>query len=250
MTTKTAIPTDLRSKQLRRVEWAFQIADAPIPPLENGDRLTRREFERRYDAMPDLKKAELIEGVVYMPSPVRVIHGEPHAAIIGWLIAYSATTPGVHVGDNVTTRIDTTNEPQPDVYLRLDSDLGGTASISADDYIEGAPELVVEIAASSATIDLHDKLTVYRRNGVQEYIVWQVYDRKFDWFRLDEGEYMPLAPDDDGITRSQVFPGLCLNVGALLDGDLAAVLTALRRGQKTPEYKAFVKDLRKRKRKR
>jgi Uma2 family endonuclease len=138
---------------------------------------------------------------------------------------------------------------QPDVYLRLETDLGGASSISADDYIECAPELVVEIAASSAAIDLHDKLKVYRRSGVQEYIVWQVYDQRVDWFRLDEGEYLPLAPADDGIVQSRVFPGLWLNTGALLDGDLAGVLAALRRGQKTAEYKAFVKDLRKRKQK-
>jgi Uma2 family endonuclease len=229
------------------VEWAFRLADAPIPPLENGDRLTRREFERRYEAMPQVKKAELIEGVVYMPSPVHVAHGEPHIYIATWLVTYRAAAPGVRAGDNVTTRVDADNDVQPDVYLRLESELGGRSSISADDYIEGAPELVVEIAASSATIDLRDKLTVYRRNGVQEYIIWQVYDRKLDWFRLDEGEYLPLTPEDDGLVRSLVFPGLCLNVAALLEGDLAGVLAALRRGQKSPEYKAFVKELRKRK---
>ena len=41
-----------------------------ILPLEHGDHLTREEFERRYEAMPHVRKAELIEGVVYMPSPV------------------------------------------------------------------------------------------------------------------------------------------------------------------------------------
>ena len=157
---------------------------APLP-LENGDRLTRIEFERRYDAMPHLKKAELIEGVVYMPSPVHFeSHSKPHVSIITWLATYSLDTPGVEVGDNATVRLDMDNEPQPDALLRLDSALGGSSHLSDDDYIEGPPELIVEIAASSASYDLHDKLNVYRRNGVKEYMVWRVYEEALDWFWL------------------------------------------------------------------
>ncbi len=78
-------------------------ARAIIPPLEAGDHLTRREFERRYQAMPHIKKAELIEGVVYMPPPVRFGgHGEPHFMMIGWLFNYCAGTPGLRTGDNAT----------------------------------------------------------------------------------------------------------------------------------------------------
>src|SRR5437763_6954003 len=87
-------------------------ASAP-PPLENGDRLTREEFERRYDAMPDLKKAELIEGVVFMPSPVRIRrHSGPHADIGTWAGIYRAHTPGVGIGDNGSVRLDEDNMPQ------------------------------------------------------------------------------------------------------------------------------------------
>jgi Uma2 family endonuclease len=213
-------------------------------PLESGDRLTRAEFERRYEAMPQLKKAELIEGVVYMPSPVHFEnHSEPHANIIGWLVAYRAVTPGVRLGDNATVRLDLDNELQPDALLRLDSALGGTSRVSNDDYIVGPPELIVEIAASSASYDLHDKLKVYRRNGVQEYIVWRVYDECLDWFRLSEGEYLPLSPDAEGIIHSQVFPGLRLTVPALLDGDLSTVLAEQNRGLESVEYAAFVEQL-------
>src|SRR5689334_16877363 len=167
-----------------------------VLPLEPGDRLTRAEFERRYEAMPDLKKAELIEGVVYMPSPVRVQrHGRPHAWVIGWLIHYEAGTPGVATADNTTARLDMDNEPQPDGLLYIDPARGGQARISADDYIEGAPELAAEIAASSVSFDLHEKMNVYRRNGVQEYIVWRVLDGAIDWFRLHEGQYVRLTPD-------------------------------------------------------
>jgi len=214
------------------------------PPLDSGDRLTRREFERRYEAMPYIRKAELIEGVVYMPTPVHYGgHSEPHAHIIGWLVAYCAATPGVRLGDNATVRLDIDNEVQPDALLRIDPAGGGRSRVSEDDYVEGPPELIVEIAGSSASIDLRDKLRVYQRNGVQEYIVWQVYDRRIDWFHLTEGEYTPLTPDESGVIRSRVFPGLHLAVPALLDGDLARVLAALQQGLATAEHGEFAARL-------
>ena len=217
---------------------------APPPALENGDRLTRCEFERRYALRPDLKKAQLIEGVVYMPSPVRFAsHGEPHAAILGVLLHYRAFAPGVSVGDNATVRLDLDNEPQPDVLLRVDPEAGGRSRLSDDDYVEGPPELIVEIAASSASIDLHDKLRTYRRNGVQEYVVWRTQEQRIDWFALTDGEYRPLAADDAGVVRSRVFPGLRLAVPALLNGDLAAALRALQAGIDTDEHRRFTARL-------
>ncbi len=169
-----------------------------ISTLENGDKLTRAEFERRYDAMPDQKKAELIEGIVYMASPVRAKrHGKPHAHIMGWLVAYEAATPGVETLDNTTVRLDIDNEPQPDAILRIAT--GGQSQITEDDYIEGAPELIVEISASTVSLDLHKKLNVYRRNQVQEYLVWRVNDQQFDWFRLNDGEYTQLEPNPEGV---------------------------------------------------
>ncbi len=200
-----------------------------MPPLENGDRLTRYEFERRYHAMPDGKKAELIEGIVYMASPVRITkHGLPHAYIIGWLTTYQASTPGVQVGDNATVIFDMDNEPQPDALLRKKE--GGSSRITADDYVAGAPELIVEIAASTASIDRHKKLHVYRRNGVQEYIIWRVDDGELDWFYLKDGEYLPLSANSSGIICSEVFPGLWLDTAALLSGDIAKVLAVLQQG--------------------
>ncbi len=215
-----------------------------IPPLENGDRLTRHEFERRYEAMPHIKKAELIEGVVYMASPVRATsHGQPHGHIITWLGVYSAATPGVMLCDNATVRLDLDNEPLPDALLRLDPSVGGQSRIGDDDYIEGATELIVEVAASTASYDLYDKLRVYRRNGVQEYLVWKVNDKQLNWFRLREGEYVQLEPDANGVVRSEMFPGLDLAVSALLDGDLAQVLGVVQAGLATTEHADFVNRL-------
>ncbi|NES22659.1 MAG: Uma2 family endonuclease [Symploca sp. SIO3E6] len=200
-----------------------------IPPLENGDKLTRLEFENRYEKMPDLKKAELIEGIVYMGSPLRINqHGEPHADIIGWLSVYKAFTPNLQLGDNCTVILDEENEPQPDALLRIKE--GGQSTINEKGYVKGAPELIVEIAASTVSIDLHDKQRAYRRNQVQEYLVWRVYDNKFDWFRLRGGKYIKLEPDQQGIIKSEIYPGLWLDVNALLAGNLAQVLAVLQQG--------------------
>ena len=200
------------------------------PPLENGDRLSRSEFERRYTAMPDLKKAELVEGVVYLASPLRFkSHAKPHSNLIAWLSNYQIVTPGVELGIEPTVRLDEDNEPQPDGVLFLDAKVGGQVTLSEDDYLEGAPELVVEVAASSAAYDLHDKKNAYRRNGVREYIVWRVFDKKLDWFVWQEGEYVSLTPDENGIFKSQIFPGLWLEVSALISGDMVRVLAVFTR---------------------
>ncbi|NEP59184.1 MAG: Uma2 family endonuclease [Symploca sp. SIO2G7] len=200
-----------------------------IPPLENGDQLTRLEFETRYQKMPYLKKAELIEGIVYMGSPLRINqHGNPHAHIIGWLVQYEGATQGVQTGDNCTVRLDAENEPQPDALLRIKE--GGQSTISEDGYVEGAPELIVEIAASTVSIDLRDKQRAYQRNQVQEYLVWRVYDQELDWFRLTQGKYIKLQPDEQGIIKSEIYPGLWLDVNTLLAGNLAKVLEVLQQG--------------------
>ncbi len=215
-----------------------------ILPLESGDRMNRYEFERRYVAMPNVKKAELIEGIVYMASALRYkSHGEPHATLIGWLWTYKVSTQGVGIADNATVRLDLDNEPQPDVVLLIEESCGGQARISDDDYIEGAPELVAEVAASSASIDLHDKKKAYRRNGVREYIVWRVLENKLDWFSLEDGEYAPLTADASGVIKSKVFPGLWLTVDALLTGNMTQVLAVQQQGLSSNEHVEFVQSL-------
>ena len=216
--------------------------DPQAPTLENGDRLTRCEFERRYALRPDLKKAQLIEGVVYMPSPVGIVHAETHSAIHAVLAVYAASTPGVRIADNATVRLDLENEPQPDVLLRIEPAGGGGARVS-DGYLQGPPELIVEVAVSSASIDLHDKLRAYRRNGVQEYVVWRTREQRIDWFELTDGEYRPLTADDAGVVRSRVFPGLRLAVPALLNGDLAGALGELQVGIDADEHRRFAARL-------
>ena len=216
-----------------------------IPPLTNGDKLTRYEFERRYNAVSKPKKAELIEGIVYiMPAALRFrSHGQPHGRILTWLGNYEAITPGVALGVEPTVRLDLDNEPQPDAVLIILPEAGGQTRISEDDYIDGPPELVVEIAASSVAIDLHGKKQAYRRNGVREYIVWQVLDQKLSWFSLQEGEYLELLPNEEGILKSRVFPGLWLAVNELLTGNMQVVLNVLQAGLQSVEHADFIEKL-------
>jgi len=216
---------------------------AEVPPLVAGDRLTRDEFERRYTAMPHVKRAELIEGVVYMPSTVSLEgHGAPHCDLVGWLAAYRAYTPGVQGADNAAVRLDLDNEPQPDAFLRIRPEYGGQSK-TVDDYVQGAPELVAEIAASSASYDVHDKLNAYRRNGVKEYVVWLIWEKAIDWYVLRGGRYEAAKVHWDGLHRSEAFPGLWLDAAAMLRGDLARVLDVVRQGLASAEHDVFVKRL-------
>lgn len=218
--------------------------DQSVPRLENGDRLPRAEFERRYSAMPEHVRAELVEGIVIMASPVRHnLHAAQHAILTTWAGVYLIGTPGVLSGSDGTVRLDPVNEPQPDVYLMIDPVRGGNARIDADGYISGAPELVAEVAASTVSHDLGPKLNAYRRNGVSEYLVWRVEDAAIDWFVLRDGRFDRLLPEADGITRSLVFPGLWLDAAALLAGDLTRVHAVLRKGLDDPAHAAFVARL-------
>lgn len=212
------------------------------PPLHPGDHLSRSAFERLYQAHPEIKKAELIEGVVYMPSPIRhAEHGEPHAWIMTWMGTYVAATPGVEISDNATVRLDLENEVQPDALLRLKA---GQSRVAPDGYIEGPPELIVEIAASSAAYDRHVKQRVYARSGVKEYIVVQMYECQVEWLVLREHGYEAIEADENGRLCSAIFPGLWLDKGAFWNNDLAGVLATVQAGLAAPDHAAFVAQLR------
>ncbi len=195
--------------------------------------------------MPEVKKAQLIEGIVYMPSPVRYeSHSKPHSILNAWLVYYVSKTPGLlGFGDNGTVRLDEDNEPQPDLFLLLPKHVGGLAKVDEDDYITGPPALVCEVAASSVSIDLHLKKTAYRRNGVQEYLVWRTEDAAVDWFTLQGGEFVPMTPVSDGTLRSRIFPGLWLLPAQLIAADLPGIFKLLDIAAATPEHADFVKRL-------
>lgn len=212
------------------------------PLLQSGDRLGAAEFLRRYSAMPEVKKAELINGIVYMASPVRAKqHGTPDAIVQGWLFTYMANTPGTRIAANSTVRFDADNVPQPDALLMIER--GGRAKIGKDGYVHGAPELIVEIAASSASLDLNDKLHAYRRAGVLEYIVWRPEEKACDWFVLEDDRFIRLRPDKSHLLRSQTFPGLVLDMKALLAENAAGVLAALNKSIGKAAHKTFAARL-------
>lgn len=219
------------------------VARTDVPPLVDGERLTRDEFERRYEAMPHISKAELIEGVVYMPSPVRLdSHGWPHAALVTCVGIYAFLTPGTKTADNTTTRLDVINEPQPDVMLFILPECGGQVRLSKDDYVEQAPELIAEVAGSSKAIDLGPKFTVYQRSGVREYIVWRAEDAVIEWFVLRDEKFQPLEPEG-GLLKSSTFPGLWLDVAAMLRNDTRRMFDVANQGASSPEHAAFVEKL-------
>ena len=220
--------------------------DAGIPPLRNGDHLTVEEFERRYEAMPEVKKAELINGVVYMGSPVTMkFHGKPHGHIMAWIGYYSAFTEGTEFGDNATLKLVVgRNQPQPDGALRILPEYGGQSTTDKKGYVIGGAELAAEVSASSATYDLHDKLTSYEQNGIREYVVWRVDDEAIDWFLLKQAKYQRLAKTKDGLYKSKVFPGLWLDPQAMIAGDLAKVIETVQQGIASPEHRRFVAKLR------
>ncbi len=218
-----------------------------IAPLKDGDRLDADEFLRRYDAMPELKKAELIQGTVHiMASPVHIKnHGKPDNFAQGWLWTYSISTPGTEAAANSSTKLGESDVPQPDGLLRILSEFGGQSQVT-DEIVDGAPELGFEVAASSASIDANAKKDSYLDSGMREYVLWRTISGEINWWKLENGEFVEIEPGEDGILRSEVFPGLWLDPGAMIEENGARVMEALQRGLASPEHAAFVKVLAKR----
>jgi hypothetical protein len=217
------------------------IVQQRIPPLAAGDKLTRAEFLRRWEANPEIKNAELLGGIVYMASPVSVDHGDMDGDVGGWLSAYRAATPGTACGHNTTCFL-LEDTPQPDVNLRIRQEYGGRAWVEGR-YLHGVPELLVEVCRSTASYDLHIKLPLYETAGIPEYLAILLYEQEVRWHLLLDGRYQLLPPDPDGLLRSRIFPGLWLDSKALLDGNLQQVLARLQEGLNSPEHERFVADL-------
>ena len=214
-----------------------------LPPLMAGQRLDQPTFHARYSAMPPETRAELVGGIVYIPSPMRDDHGETDHLIGGWLFHYQFMTPGVRGAAGATLKLQQMGEPQPDRQFFIAPEFGGQVAIDAEGYLIGAPDLVVEIARSSCAYDLGPKKADYERAKVREYIVVELDPDQVHWFVLRGGRYDKLEPGDDGIYRSEVFPGLWLDPVALYTNDPARLIHVLEQGRATPEHAAFVASL-------
>lgn len=231
-----------------------------IPPLRDGDRMGADEFLRRYAADPVVYSAELLQGVVHITRwreiqngkemivpPISADgHSEPHAALITWLGTYSALTDGVRSLSPITTILPSqTTGLEPDAVLRILPDFGGCSTIGTDKFLHGAPELLAEISFTSGARDFGKKFDAYQADGVPEYLVWRTAEKEIHWFALKRKKYVALTPHTDGTLRSEQFPGLWLDVPALLAGDMAKVLTTLQQGIASPEHATFVAKLQK-----
>lgn len=211
------------------------IAPPALPRLEAGDHLDQPTFHARYEAMPSSFRAELVEGVVIVPSPLLTNHGRIHALIMCWLVVYQSRTPGAVALDNATTILSDENEPQPDGALILSPACSGQTH-DHEGYTAGPPELIVEVASTSASYDLHSKFRVYESSGVKEYVVVVLHEKRVHWFVLDNGKFVEYPADEQNIARSTIFPGLWLDVPALFAGDAAKLLATLDLGLATPEH--------------
>jgi Uma2 family endonuclease len=232
----------MKSASLEEALTLGTLTDETIAPLQFGDVLPREEFLRRWGNMPRLARAELIRGVVYMPSPVSTEHGDMENRLAGWLALYVASTPGCRASNNATWLMGEEDAPQPDLSLRILPEYGGQSRVERS-YASGAPEFLAEVCISSTAYDLHQKLELYQESGVQEYLAVLMREREARWHRLAGGRFEVLPPPADGVYRSAVFPGLWLDAPALLAGDLARVLAVVQTGIQTPEHQAFVEQL-------
>ena len=213
-----------------------------VPTLVNGDRLSQEEFHRRYEAMPEDFKAELIGGIVYVASPTKRQHGDALLALSGVVFSYLKATPGVEASSDATTILGGRSEPRPDLLLRIRPECGGQSS-TQEDYYAGPPELIAEVAHSSAAIDLHAKREDYEAAGVLEYVVVCLREGEIRWFVLEQRSYRELPPSADGVFRSRTFPGLWVDSAALLEHRVNQLATVLERGLASDEHAAFVKGL-------
>lgn len=211
-----------------------------LPALEPGAHVDQKTFHERYEAMPPGTRAELIGGIVFMPSPLKRPHSRMHARVMNWLTRYEDATPGVEVHDNGTAILDDASEPQPDAYLIIAPERGGQTNETDDLYLKGAPELIVEVALSSESIDLHRKRDDYERAGVKEYVVVTLRSSAVFWFVRRDGRFVDLPLGGDGVLRSETFPGLWLDPLALLNFDKARVAEVLEAGLASSEHSEFV----------
>jgi Uma2 family endonuclease len=212
-----------------------------LPGLVTGERMTVEEFLRRWEELPGLKNAELIDQVVHAPSPVSREHGSLDTLTHLWLAYYAQATPGCRAGNN-STWLMLESAPQPDAFLRILPAHGGQ---SGDEklYCTGAPELAVEICITSTEVEFGPKRALYQRAGVREYITVEMFGQRIVWRMLQDGAYVEQAVSPDGILRSQAFPGLWLDVAAFWADDGAKLLAVLNAGLSADDHRNFVAHL-------
>jgi Uma2 family endonuclease len=221
----------------------FWAAERYIPPFENGDRMDQKTFHALYLQTPRGFHAELIEGVVHVPSPASARHARPQRMFCQWLGEYSDSTPGTDAFDNITSVMSESSEPQPDLSLIVLPEAGGQTRLTREEYLQGAPELAIEISNTTATVDLNAKMRDYERYGVQEYLVVIMREREVRWFVRRKDRFTPMKPDADGVLKSKLFPGLWLDTAGVFDRTARRLLATLRQGLASAEHAKFAAKL-------
>lgn len=198
-----------------------------VPPLESGDVLDADEYWRRYQSTPVGLKAERIRNRVFIMSPLRAVqHGNPHALLSLWLGTYALEFSSLTVSNNATIRLNAENDPQPDLcMIRRD----GQTHYDEDGYLIGPPELIVEIAGSSASYDFGEKRDVFDAAGVAEYLVYETVGGRIAWWTRQNGALHEIVPEN-GNYQSQMFTGLWLDSDALRSCDATKLIATLRSG--------------------
>lgn len=221
-------------------------ATPPGPPV-NGDCLSVKEFLHRYLPYRRNLKAELINGLVSLSHGVRAdLEDLSNSVIQSWIRSYAALTPGTKMDVNTIVILAWDTVPQPNIVLRVLPENGGKSRMTNQDILTDAPELMVDFTTSHQTFDIREKLGAFRRLGVVEYLVWWANDQKLDWYCLEQEKYALNLPDSNGVLTSPSFPGLRLNLSALLNRSSAAVMATLRKSLESPDHAGFVARLEKR----
>lgn len=233
-------------KPIKPMPSVSRVTKAPprfVPPFENGERMDQKTFHALYLQTPPGFKAELIGGVVHMASPVSGFHSVPNSVTGTWLGVYAAETLGTQSCTDSSAILSEESEPQPDQCLRITEQAGGRSRWNEQRYLIGAPELAIEVANSTAVIDLNEKLRDYERYGVREYLVVVMRERQVRWFVRRKDRFTAMKPDADGVLKSKVFPGLWLDTAGAFDETAARLLATLRKGLTSPEYAKFAAKL-------
>jgi Uma2 family endonuclease len=138
-------------------------------------------------------------------------------------VHYTGLHPDCETANDSTWIIDKSSTVQPDCFLRY---VQGNSWLDEQSYLRGAPELVVEISASTVSMDSHQKKANYERAGVREYIVWRVIDKVIDIWRYDDQtkSFLAAPPNADRIWSSAVFPGLVLDLAAVMEMNSQAAI--------------------------
>jgi len=227
-------------------ESTFRQANPVAGWLENGDRRSQADFRHLRLSCHDGEDFELIWGEVFRTTPCVARDPDVLPLLAGVFRPYRDATRGIALERHPTTILGVDTEVRPVLLLLYSSAAGGSSRYDEEGNVTGPPEMVVEVANSTRSLEMHAKLWAYRESGVREYLVLCVEEREIHWSHFPSKR--ELKPDKAGVWKSRVFPGLWVDGPALFDEDAAKLVETVRLGLASPQHAAFVRRLEARKR--